>query len=61
MLATVATKNIIAPRAYSAEAGASAAEAGRQARKEIFLLISPNLGALCGFARDTVFPISYAS
>jgi len=27
----------------------------RQARKE---LISPNLGALCAFARDTIFPIS---
>jgi hypothetical protein len=38
------TKNVIAPR--------------RQARKERFLLISPNLGALCAFARDTIFPIS---
>jgi hypothetical protein len=30
--------------------------ARRQARKEKPLLISPNLGALCAFARDTFFP-----
>jgi len=49
---------IIAPRAYSAEAGALAAKAGRQAREERPILISPDLGALCAFARVTVFPMS---
>jgi hypothetical protein len=34
-------KNLIAPR--------------RQARKERPLFISPNLGALCAFARDTFY------
>jgi hypothetical protein len=44
MLPTVVTKNVIAPR--------------RQARKERTMIISSNLGALCAFARVTVFPMS---
>jgi hypothetical protein len=44
MLPTEVTKNVIAPR--------------RQARKERILLISPNLGGLCAFARDTFFRLS---
>jgi hypothetical protein len=45
MLPTEVTKNVIAPR--------------RQARKERLLLIAPNLGALCAFARVTGFSISF--